>query len=207
MLNEKQIEANKELFKSILTKTNREKIDVVLDEIEKLGFFTAPASSSYHGNYPGGLVEHSLNVYRQAMYLKKVQVKLRPDLEDKLSDTSIAIVALLHDICKADLYVTAKKWRKDKDNKWEQYDTYEHDYNKEPFGHGEKSVIRLLRWGFTLTDDEIAAIRWHMGAFDISDYGDAKKGFNTAGDKYPLMAILVASDWLASRMLENRPGA
>lgn len=47
--------------------------DTVPPEVKKdlldKGFFTAPASTKYHGNYEGGLFDHS---YMVARYLKKL---------------------------------------------------------------------------------------------------------------------------------------
>ena len=72
-----------------------------------------------------------------------------------------------------------------------------------PLGHGEKSVVRLLRWGLSLTDDEILAIRWHMHAFDMPSSNEASGCFSAAMAKCPLLAVLIAADGLASRLLEK----
>jgi len=195
---------NKDKFCDLLRKTERKGIEHVIEKLTELGFFEAPASTKFHGAYEGGLVEHSLNVYVQALYLVKVEKKIRPDID--IDDNSVAIAALLHDVCKSDIYIKEQKWRKDANNKWESYEAYGHDYKKTlPVGHGEKSVIRLLQWGLELTDDEIMAIRWHMGHFDLSDYMEAKTSFNTSCDLSPLAAIISAADWLASRITENKP--
>lgn len=192
---------NKAKFISLLESTNRNGIRQLIENLEKCGFFEAPASTRFHGNYPGGLVEHSLYVYQQAMYLKKVETHIKPKLTERLPDNSIIIASLLHDVCKADFYYLTKKWRKDANNKWEQYDGYEKDFKKLPVGHGEKSVIRLLQWGFELTDDEICAIRWHMSGFDVSNYQDALRSLDSAAE-IPLVAIIVAADYLASHISE-----
>ncbi len=88
-------------FIELLKATNRENIDYV---IEDLGFFEAPASSKNHFNFEGGLVEHSLNVYKIAVMLKEQMATFRPDVIARIPDDSIAIAALLHDVCKADIY-------------------------------------------------------------------------------------------------------
>lgn len=194
----------KEIISELLLKTNREGIQEVIENLEKEGFYTAPCSRKFHGNYAGGLVEHSYNVYKQMVYQKKVQVKINPELEEKLPDESIIISALLHDVCKMDNYDLIDKWRKDSNNKWESYKGYDYSDDSEPLGHGEKSVIKLLVWGLKLTPDEIAAIRWHMGAFDRSDYGDSKRGLDKAFDKYPLALLLHVSDMLASRFNDKK---
>lgn len=185
----------------LLKSTKRKNIDEVIKNLESIGYFISPASTKFHGNFDGGLAEHCYNVCIQMMYLKKIQIKINKDLEEKLPHDSIIITSLLHDVCKCDNYIKAKKWRKDANDKWEQYDTY--DYNKEslPLGHGEKSVIRLMKWGLDLTEDEILAIRWHMGSFDLSDYNDSKKGFDRSLER-PLCCLLHVSDMLASRLMD-----
>ena len=116
---------------------------------------------------------------------------------------SVVLTALLHDVCKAEVYKQVEKFRKDKDGKWEKYTTYGVDYSGFPMGHGEKSVVRLLRWGLELTEDEMLAIRWHMGAFDLSDSPEARNSYTEAGNKVPLLALLVAADGLASHIVES----
>lgn len=202
MENEK-IEKNKELFTQLLMGTGRNGIEKVLEGIEKLGFFKAPASSRFHLAEEGGLLQHSLNVYEQAMQIRDVQVKMFPDLESRLLPGSVAIAALLHDVCKAEVYKQVEKFRKDKDNRWEKYLAYENDQSHCPLGHGEKSVIRLLWMGLDLTEDEIYAIRWHMAAWDLSDYWESRDSFGKACDKCPLLSIIIAADELATRITEK----
>ena len=54
----------KEEFIELLKSTNRDGIDKLLAWIEKSDFYKAPASTRFHGSYEGGLLEHSLNVYK-----------------------------------------------------------------------------------------------------------------------------------------------
>ena len=189
-------------FIELLKSTNRKGVDAVIDGLTKLGFFNAPASSKHHLAEKGGLVRHSLNVHTQAVAIRNAQIALRPDLAERIPEESVILVALLHDICKADIYKTVEKFRKDANNQWEKYLAYETDYTHCPLGHGEKSVIRLLRMGLELTNDEIAAIRWHMAGWDLVDSYEAKGNFNAACDKYPLLPIIIAADELATRILE-----
>lgn len=157
------IKKNKERFVEIFTATGRENMDYVIEDLEALGFFEAPASVRNHFNFPGGLVQHSLNVYDMAMELREITIKMRPDLTDQLPVDSIAISALLHDVCKADIYKKETRGRKTEAGQYEKFEEYKVDYSNFPLGHGEKSVIMLLRSGLDLEDDEIMAIRWHMG--------------------------------------------
>ena len=194
---------DKERFVSILRATNRAGIANVIAGLEELGFFMAPASTRFHGSFPGGLMLHSLNVYDQAVILRDAELKVRPDLANALTDDTIAIAALLHDVCKAEVYKEVEKFRKDKDNQWEKYKTYTVDYSFMPLGHGEKSVIRLLRWGLEMTDAEVLAIRWHMQAFDLSDSPESRASYSQASMSCPLLAILIAAEGLASRLMEG----
>lgn len=195
-------EASKQFFITTLKKVNRDGIDELVDVLTKDGFFESPASTKFHGNYDGGLLDHSVNVYKEAMYIYKAQCKLNPSIMESVTEDNIIVSSLLHDVCKCGLYKKIWKWRKDKDNKWEQYEAYEHDRSGLPIGHGEKSVIYLLLNKFELKENEILAIRWHMSAFDLSDYSDSKFGLHEAGDKTPLVSIIQCADMLASRILD-----
>ena len=194
---------DKERFVSILRATNRAGIANVIAGLEELGFFMAPASTRFHGSFPGGLMLHSLNVYDQAVILRDAELKVRPDLANALTDDTIAIAALLHDVCKAEVYKEVEKCRKDKDNQWEKYKTYTVDYSFMPPGHGAQSVIRLPRWGLEMTGAEVLAIRWHMQACDLSDSPESRASYSQASMSCPLLAILIAADGLASRLMEG----
>ena len=195
--------SNKERFIELLRSTGRAGVDNVIAKLEELGFFEAPASTVFHLNTQGGLLQHSLNVYDEAVALARLQVEFRPEMAERLKGDSLIIAALLHDACKAEIYKEALKWRKDSANKWESYTSYDVDYSNFPMGHGEKSVIRLLQWGMELTDDEMLAIRWHMGAWELALHSyDAKSNLNAAKAKCPLLAVISASDGLASSILE-----
>ena len=191
-------------FIEALADTKRKGIDKVIEGLEKLGFFDAPASSKHHLAEKGGLVKHSLNVYVQALSIAEAQIGIKPDLDKKLPPESIAIAALLHDVCKADIYKSELKRRKNPDGRWEDYYGFTADYTHCPLGHGEKSVIRLLRMGLELTNDEILAIRWHMAGWDLVDSFEAKGNFNAACEKCPLLSVLIAADELATRIMEVR---
>lgn len=193
----------KEEFVSLLRATGREGIDNVIEYLEKVGFFKAPASVNRHLSRDGGLMEHSLNVYRMAVMLRGQITAMRPETAEQLPEDSIAIASLLHDVCKANVYKKTKKWRKDEQNRWEQYDTYDTDYSRFPVGHGEKSVIMLLRLGLKLTNDEILAIRWHMSAWNLPFQSYEDKCNISEASSHPLTAILQSADALATHILEN----
>ena len=178
---------NQELFTSLLRSTNRIGIEEVLSQLENIGFFEAPASREDHLAYPGGLLQHSLNVYNLLMLLYNQLKTLKPDLE--IQEESIIITSLFHDVCKADRYTMT-------DN-----GTYVKKYNF-PVGHGEKSVILLLKWGLKLTEEEMLAIRWHMGGWHVPNNEEQQTDYVKAIDLYPLVSLLHAADTLASKVLE-----
>lgn len=195
---------NKDRFISILRATGRTGVENVITKLSELGFFEAPASTVFHLNYEGGLLQHSLNVYDEAMVITRQQIEFRPEMAEKLPLTSVTVAALLHDVCKAEIYREALKWRKDNEGKWESYNSYEVDYSALPLGHGEKSVIRLLQWGMELTDEEMLAIRWHMGPWELAfQSNDAKGNSNAAKNKTPLCSVIGAADGLATFVLES----
>ena len=193
----------KDEFIALLRSTERQGIDNVIAYLETVGFFEAPASVSKHLSEEGGLLAHSLNVYRMAKSLKPQLVALKAEVEEQLPDASIIIATLLHDICKANIYHKTMKWRKDEQNRWEQYDAYDVDYSRFPVGHGEKSVIMLLRLGLELTNDEILAIRWHMGAWNLPFQSYEDKCNISEAAQHPLTSLMQASDMLATHILEG----
>ena len=195
---------SKEKFAELLRSTERQGVEEVLAGLEKLGFFAAPASTRFHGCEPGGLLAHSLAVCDQALAIREMEIAKIPELAHRLPVPSVIIAALLHDVCKAEVYKEVEKFRKDKDGKWEKYTTYGVDYSGFPMGHGEKSVVRLLQWGLEMTEDEMIAIRWHMGAFDLSDSPEARNSFTVASERCPLLPILIAADGLASHLVEGK---
>lgn len=149
-----------QIYRENVTRTGS---GTVLDYLCKSDFFTAPASTRFHGAHEGGLLEHSLNVYDCLTQLLEVN-----GLADAYSPDTVAVVALLHDICKVNFYKKGTKNQKI-NGKWETVDCYEID-EKFPCGHGEKSVI-ILQTMIRLSSEEILAIRAHMGGFDTSVKG------------------------------------
>lgn len=185
----------KQKFKELLLNTypKREGMDNLLNYLEnETDFFTAPASTKHHGAEAFGLLEHSLQVYDKIEKLIESGV-----YQDNISPDSVVIAALLHDVCKANFYKIAYRWRKDDSNRWEQYPTYEID-DQLPFGHGEKSVMLLQKY-ILLTNEEIAAINWHMAGFDsrAKDYA-GMMALSGAMEKFPLAVLLHMADLSAT---------
>lgn len=201
---------NKERFIRILSGTGREGMDKVLEKLETLkinglGFYDAPASTRFHLACKGGLLEHSLNVYDAAMLLRGQAIRTRPELEAQLPEDSVAICSLLHDVCKTDIYKETTLSRRLITGLWENYPGYTTDYEAGlPLGHGEKSVIMLLSWGLSLTEEEMLAIRWHMTAWDLPFQSpEYKSSLNAAKSKTPLPSLVQLADGFAAGLLER----
>lgn len=195
-------EKNKQEFEDLLRSTKREGIDYVIGDLEHDGFFEAPASAGHHLNVAGGLCQHSLNVCHAALMIYEGMEKLDPASAGKVKRESVIIASLLHDVCKTDIYHRTVKKRKNKvTGMWEDTEGYGISYKKFPMGHGEKSVIQLLLSGLALQDDEMLAIRWHMGAFglNLNSYED-ERCYDTARMEYPLCSIVQCADSLAAIM-------
>lgn len=164
--------------------------------LETTDFYSAPASTKFHGNYAGGLLQHSLNVYDALKNL----LRLYP-LEG-ISDETVAIASLFHDVCKANYYTVGTKNVKDEaTGVWHKEPFYKTD-DQFPVGHGEKSVILLMRY-MELTDQEIYAIRWHMSGFDSAVKG-GDFGCSKAYEVCPFAVLLHLADMTATYLMEER---
>ncbi|WP_461206893.1 HD domain-containing protein [Clostridium sp. DL1XJH146] len=193
-MNDLVLLANKEEILSLLNSTERPGIKKLNKYLEETDFFTAPASTKYHGNFEGGLAEHSLNVYK-LLVIKNKQFNLG------LSEETMIIAAILHDVCKINLYHPCTMNRKNnKTQKWEHFPGYgfEDDF---PIGHGEKSIIRLLQF-INLSKEEIYMIRWHMGA--IGENWSNSNAISTIFSQYKGALALHTADMEASYILEKR---
>ena len=146
----------KEEFLELLRKVNREGINELIEFIQKTDFFKAPASTRFHGDHEGGLVEHSIKVYEILKH--KVETNIEPI---KVSEESLIIIALLHDLCKANFYKVDYRNAKNALGVWEKVPYYTVD-DTIPYGHGEKSVMMITEY-MKLTSEEKYCIRWHMG--------------------------------------------
>ena len=174
----------KEEFRKLLLSVNREGMDKLLEFIDATDFYTAPASTRFHGSYEGGLLEHSLKVYE----ILKEKVKHTP-IEMEVSEDTLIISALLHDICKVKYYKVDYRNAKNDRGEWEKVPYYTVE-DTIPYGHGEKSVMMLTEY-IKLTPEEKYAIRWHMG------FTEPKEQYSTisaAYKKYPLALLLHEAD-------------
>lgn len=186
---------DKERFISLLRATGREGIEDLIEWYSnKTDFFTAPASSRYHGAAPGMLCRHSLNVYDAANIIAD---SLEAAGLVKVDRTSLAITTLNHDACKAEFYTPKKKKRQNpQTGVWEFYDSYEIDEKFCFGGHGSKSVF-LVQHFIKLTPEEGVAINCHMGAWDGNEY------VGNAFTQFPLAWIVHVADEMASYIYEK----
>lgn len=186
------IDNNKRKIIELLSTVEREGMEELIDYLEnRTDYFIAPSSTRFHGNYKFGLAEHSLNVMN---LLKEKNERYSLNI----SDESIIIIGLLHDICKVNFYKNSMKLRKNDEGKWEAYNTYVID-DEVPIGHGEKSCI-IIQQFIKLTLEECMAIRYHMGGFlPKEEY----KNLENAKSRFPLITAMYTSDLEASAYLED----
>ena len=169
----------------------------LLEWLQKTDFFTAPASTKFHGACEQGLVMHSISVFKTL-----VEKHFDPETDNM---ESFAICALLHDLCKAEFYkVSTRNVKNDETGKWEKVPYYSVE-DKFPFGHGEKSVFLIERF-IRLKPAEAVAIRWHMGGFDEAAKGGSF-AISVAYEKYPLAIKLHLADLESTYLREKHTSA
>ena len=186
------IEKNKKEFEELLLSINRDGVKELVEYLNGTDFFNAPASTKYHNSVEGGLCDHSLNVYHNLVEITK----------DKGFDPETLIIcALLHDICKTYFYIVEMRNKKNDDGVWvkEPYYTVKDEM---PLGHGEKSCFILSKF-IKLTNEELYAIRWHMGGYE------PKENYSYLGDafnKYPLAVYLHVADLISTYISDSEGG-
>ena len=155
------------------------KVKKMAEQLYDLGFFTAPASTRFHGAYPGGLFDHSLNVTTALLELTR-RLGLKWERRE-----SPYLVGMLHDLCKCHMYIIKEGGG--------------YEYNKDLYlpGHGDRSVI-LAQQYVVLTEEEILCIRWHMGAFDEKENWNA---YGKAIEKYENVLWTHTADMMASKIV------
>ncbi len=164
--------------------------DDMMEYLMAYGFFTAPASTKYHGNHEGGLLAHSYMVTKYLLTLTQDNHLIWH------KSRSPYIVGMFHDLCKIDQYrhpasdLVVDGMLLPDPSKWE--------YNPDTLlkGHGDKSVMLLSQF-YTLTEEEIMCIRYHMGAFtDKSEWNDYTRAIHS----YPNVLWTHQADMLASHV-------
>lgn len=151
----------------------------VIDRLRDMNFFTTPASTKFHGNYEGGLFAHSILVAKTLVELTGCNNLMWERKE------SPYIIGMFHDLCKTDYYIsngTGHYWERNDDCLLK--------------GHGEKSVMLLSQF-YTLTEEEIMCIRYHMGAFTPKEeWSDYTRAVHT----YPNVLWTHHADMIASHV-------
>lgn len=183
----------KQRYIELLSSIERPGMKELLDWMEnKSDFFTAPASTQYHGACEGGLLEHSLAVYDQLCVIADTHKNALPTVYN----STLILAALLHDICKANFYtVSTRNVKNEETGQWEKKPFYKIE-DKFPYGHGEKSVF-IAKEFIELTVEETMAIRWHMGAFGAESYAE-RQTLSAAMDRFPMILALQMADLAAS---------
>lgn len=177
---------------------NPDEFNRIKEYLDNHVFFGSPASTRYHESFLGGLCFHSLKVH---YLLREFFAPIYSKFGKCWSDRSIAVTALLHDVCKSGCYSEYTKNVKNDDGVWVHVPAYK--WNDEfPMGHGEKSVIILLKLGINLSEEEIAAINWHMGFSD----NRCRYSLNACSESfrmYPLFLALHQADQMAATMCDD----
>ena len=182
-----------EIYNQNITREGADKLlDFLLNGSD---FFTAPASTRYHGAHEGGLVEHSLNVYD---CLKDMVERLKERYGIEYPEESIAIAGLLHDICKVNFYKTSYRNVKDETGRWQSVPYYTIE-DTLPYGHGEKSAYIVSAY-MRLTRDEAFAIRYHMGFSGTEDPGNVGRAL----EMFPLAYATCCADMEAAFLMEGK---
>lgn len=200
-------------FEAEMARVKRPGVDKLMDYIRKSDFYTAPASTKFHLSCESGLLQHSLNVLdalRGLLDENQVNedgtemwfyiVAGHPVIQ--ISDESLIIIALLHDICKTYFYSTStRNVKNEKTGKWEKVPFYTVN-DLMPLGHGPKSAM-LVKNYIKLTSEEMYAIWWHMG---FTDQNTDTLSLTAAIQKYPIIWALHTADMMASSFMEDKDG-
>ena len=185
-----------EIYKETITRPGSNKLlNYLLSE--QSDFFTAPCSTRFHGSYAGGLAQHSINVYNCLRdYLSRQRTKDVYGMN--YTEESVALVSLLHDVCKMNFYSVDYRNAKNEQGVWEKVPYYTVN-DQLPYGHGEKSVY-IVSGFMRLTREEAFAIRYHMGFSGIEDRNSIGKAF----EMFPLAFALSVADMEATYFLESK---
>lgn len=184
-----------EIFRENIKRPGSEEF---LDWLQKTDFFTAPASTKFHSAYQGGLCQHSINAYNR--FIKLLNSEYGEDWQKVISQESVAIIGLLHDICKVNCYKV--EYRNVKENgEWVQKPVYVVD-DQLPYGHGEKSVY-IISGYMHLSREEAMAINWHMGGYDMRVKGGSYS-LSDAFYKFPIALIFHTADLMATYLDETQ---
>lgn len=196
IMSKEELEEQKEMILDLLRSTERDGIDKLADYLsDSTDFFTAPASTRFHNNFSGGLAQHCLNVYENFKSLLEIK-------GIEMSEDSIIICALLHDLCKCNTYVVETRNRKNEQGQWEKYNIWA--TNKEvdiPLPHSSRSIA-IIRKFIKLSIKEELTIFYHMGPYGGEDY-EYRNMLKAANEKYPQTVLFYVADTIASYLDEE----
>ena len=188
-LSPQQLSTNKQDVLNILKEVS-DLPDALFTFLNNSDFWKAPASTRYHEAYEGGLVEHSLKVHKELSLLNYQKLL-------GFSDDTVAKTALFHDLCKVNFYRKIMRNKRMDDGRWMRVAGWEVD-DQLPLGHGEKSLAILLKLGVQLTEEEMLAIRWHMGGFtDSANSFVGTQALSAAMGSTSLVTALHIADMMA----------
>lgn len=192
-MEEINFEAQKEEFiRTCRENIKREGLEDLLCWLERADFYTAPASTKYHGSYAGGLCQHSLDVFHYALRVCKLY-------DGEINLESLAVATLFHDLCKVNFYKIDERNQK-VNGEWVKVPFYTIEEKFSFGGHGSKSVY-LAQWFMKLKQEEAVAINCHMG---FSSGPDAVRDVGNAYEQFPLAWIVHVADEAATYLLDRK---
>ena len=190
MATEEIIQSNKERIIELCSHITRPGIENLMKWLDSSDFYTAPASSRYHVAEPGGLAQHSINVFLELNRL------LAAYSEVSVPEESVIIASIFHDLCKVNFYKTEMRNRKNDHGVWESYESYTIDEKFKFGGHGSKSVF-LIQNFMKLTAEEAVAINCHMGFSDNEHVGEVY-------EQHPFALLVSWADQAAAFITESK---
>lgn len=196
IMSKEELEEQKEMILDLLRSTERDGIDKLADYLsDSTDFFTAPASTRFHNNFSGGLAQHCLNVYENFKSLLEIK-------GIEMSEDSIIICALLHDLCKCNTYVVETRNRKNEQGQWEKYNIWATNKDVDiPLPHSSRSIA-IIRKFIKLSIKEELTIFYHMGPYGGEDY-EYRNILKAANEKYPQTVLFYVADTIASYLDEE----
>lgn len=196
IMSKEELEEQKEMILALLRSTERDGIDKLADYLsDSTDFFTAPASTRFHNNFSGGLAQHCLNVYENFKSLLEIK-------GIEMSEDSIIICALLHDLCKCNTYIVETRNRKNEQGQWEKYNIWATNKDVDiPLPHSSRSIA-IIRKFIKLSIKEELTIFYHMGPYGGEDY-EYRNMLKAANEKYPQTVLFYVADTIASYLDEE----
>lgn len=196
IMSKEELEEQKEMILDLLRSTERDGIDKLADYLsDSTDFFTAPASTRFHNNFSGGLAQHCLNVYENFKSLLEIK-------GIEMSEDSIIICALLHDLCKCNTYIVETRNRKNEQAQWEKYNIWATNKDVDiPLPHSSRSIA-IIRKFIKLSIKEELTIFYHMGPYGGEDY-EYRNMLKAANEKYPQTVLFYVADTIASYLDEE----